>query len=187
MKNTRKLIPFLLAAVMLIVCAGCGQLSPKGSSGGTTPTPAPIPDSTPAPDPTPVPDPTPGENENEQEESTMEKLKMEINGNTLMATFADNSSAEALKEILKSGPLTVTVDDYGGFEKVGSLGHTLPSSDTQITTVPGDVILYNGDQLTIHYGRNSWSYTRLAKIDDVTDLQTKLGTGTQTVVLSLAQ
>ncbi len=117
----------------------------------------------------------------------MEKLKIEINGSTLMATFADNSSAEALKEILKSGSLTVTVDDYGGFEKVGSLGHTLPSSDTQITTVPGDVILYNGDQLTIHYGNNSWSYTRLAKIDDVTDLQTKLGTGTQSVVLSLAQ
>ncbi len=117
----------------------------------------------------------------------MEKLKIEINGNTLMATFAENSSAEALKEILKSGSLTVTVDDYGGFEKVGSLGHTLPSSDTQITTVPGDVILYNGNQLTIHYGNNSWSYTRLAKIDDVTDLQTKLGTGTQTVVLSLAQ
>ncbi len=78
------------------------------------------------------------------------------------------------------------MDDYGGFEKVGLLGHTLPSSDTQITTVPGDVILYNGNQLTIHYGNNSWSYTRLAKIDDVTDLQTKLGTGTQTVVLSLA-
>ncbi len=151
-----------------------------GSGGGTTPTPAPIPD------PTPVPDPTPGENENEQEEPTVEKLKIEINGNTLMATFADNSSAEALKGILKSGPLTVTVDDYGGFEKVGSLGHTLPRNDTQLTTVPGDVILYNGNQLTIHYGRNSWSYTRLAKIDDVTNLQAKLGTGTQTVTLSLA-
>lgn len=155
---------------------GTDEGNPGGPGGGTTPAPAP------APDPTPVP----GGNENEQEKPTMEKLKVEIHGNTLMATFADNSSAEALKEILKTGPLTVTVDDYGGFEKVGSLGHTLPSSDTQITTVPGDVILYNGNQLTIHYGNNSWSYTRLAKIDDVTDLQTKLGTGTQTVTLSLA-
>ncbi len=150
--------------------------TPGGSGSGITPAPAPAPD----------PAPAPGGNEDKQEESTVEKLKIEINGNTLFATFADNSSAEALKTILKSGPLTVTVSDYGGFEKVGPLGHTLPTNDTQIATAPGDVILYAGNQLTIHFGSNSWSYTRLAKIDDVTDLQAKLGTGTQTLTLSLS-
>lgn len=147
---------------------GTDEETPGGSSGGTTSTPNPMPD------------------ENEQEEPTVEKLKLEINGNTLLATFADNSSAEALKTLLRNGPLTVTVSDYGSFEKVGPLGRTLPKNDAQITTVPGDVILYAGNQLTIHYGSNSWSYTRLAKIDDVTSLQTKLGTGTQTVTLSLS-
>jgi hypothetical protein len=81
--------------------------------------------------------------------------------------------------------LTVEMDDYGGFEKVGSLGATLTRNDTQITTQPGDVILYQGNQITIYYGTNTWSFTRLARIDDSTDLQEKLGDGTVSVTFSL--
>ena len=61
--------------------------------------------------------------------------------------------------------------DYGGFEKVGALGTELTRNDRQITTQPGDVILYQGNQITIYYGTNSWSFTRLATIDDPTDLE----------------
>ena len=77
------------------------------------------------------------------------------------------------------------MEDYGGFEKVGPLGTTLTRNDESITTQPGDVILYQGNQITIYYGTNTWSFTRLATIDDPTDLQARLGEGTVSVTFSL--
>ena len=103
----------------------------------------------------------------------------------LLATFEDNPSAEEFRDLLAQGPVTVEMDDYGGFEKVGPLGTTLTRSDEQITTQPGDVILYQGNQITIYYGTNTWSFTRLARIDDPTDLREKLGDGTVSVTFSL--
>lgn len=113
-------------------------------------------------------------------------LKITVGDYELLATFEDNPSARVFQELLAQGPLTVSMEDYGGFEKVGPLGTTLTRSDTSITTEPGDVILYQGNQITIHYGTNSWTFTRLAKIDDPTDLQAKLGEGTVQVTFSLA-
>lgn len=113
-------------------------------------------------------------------------LKITVGDQELLATFADNSSAEEFRDLLAQGPVTISMDDYGGFEKVGSLGTTLTRNDTRITTQPGDVILYQGNQITIYYGTNTWNFTRLAKINDSTDLQAKLGTGTVQVTFSLA-
>ncbi len=112
-------------------------------------------------------------------------LKIAVGQYELWAAFEDNSSAEEFQELLSQGPLTITMEDYGGFEKVGPLGTTLTRNDTQITTAPGDVILYQGNQITIYYGVNSWNFTRLAKIDDPSGLQEKLGDGTVTVTFSL--
>ncbi len=103
----------------------------------------------------------------------------------LSATFADNSSAEEFRELLAQGPVTVEMEDYGGFEKVGPLGTTLTRNDEQITTQPGDVILYQGNQITIYYDTNTWSFTRLARIDDPAGLREKLGGGAVTVTFSL--
>ena len=82
----------------------------------------------------------------------------------LTATLTDNSSALAFYELLEKGPLTVDMHDYGSFEKVGLLGTRLPRNDTQITTVAGDIILYQGNQITIYYDTNSWNFTRLGKV-----------------------
>ena len=123
------------------------------------------------------------DNSSSQEEPM---LKITVGDQELLATFADNSSAEAFRDLLAQGPVTISMDDYGGFEKVGSLGTTLTRNDTRITTQPGDVILYQGNQITIYYGTNTWNFTRLAKINDSTDLQTKMGTGTVQVTFSLA-
>ena len=123
------------------------------------------------------------DNSSSQEEPM---LKITVGDQELLATFADNSSAEAFRDLLAQGPVTISMDDYGGFEKVGSLGTTLTRNDTRITTQPGDVILYQGNQITIYYGTNTWNFTRLAKINDSTDLQAKLGTGTVQVTFSLA-
>ena len=102
----------------------------------------------------------------------------------LTATLADNSSARAFYELLRHAPLTIKMNDYGNFEKVGPLGTSLPRNDTQITTSAGDIILYQGNQITIYYDTNSWSFTSLGKVDGVTQAELKkiLGKGDVTAV-----
>lgn len=117
-----------------------------------------------------------------QEEPT---LTITFGDHVLSATFADNSSAAEFQALLAQGPLTIEMEDYGGFEKVGPLGTSLTRNDAQITTEPGDIILYQGNQITVYYGTNTWSFTRLARIDDPTDLQEKLGDGTVSITFSL--
>ena len=96
------------------------------------------------------------------------KISIQITSNSgshkLTATLVDNSSATAFYELLKKGPLTVDMHDYGSFEKVGPLGTSLPRNDEQITTTAGDIILYQGNQITIYYDTNSWNFTRLGKV-----------------------
>ena len=110
-------------------------------------------------------------------------LVIEAGGRTFYADLEDNSSAEAFRDKLDSEALEVDLHDYGNFEKVGPLPFALPTNDEQITTEPGDVILYQGDQITIYYDVNTWSFTRLAKIDNVTkeELLETLGNGDVTV------
>ena len=112
-------------------------------------------------------------------------LTIAFGDQVLSATFADNSSAAEFQALLAQGPLTIEMEDYGGFEKVGPLGTSLTRNDAQITTEPGDVILYQGNQITVYYGVNTWSFTRLARIDDPTDLREKLGDGTVSITFSL--
>ena len=111
------------------------------------------------------------------------QLIIEANGHTFYADFEDNPSAEALCEKLSSEPLELSLHDYGGFEKVGDLPWELPRSDESITTESGDIILYQGDQITIYYDQNTWDFTRLAKIGGVSteDLLEVLGSGDVTV------
>lgn len=125
----------------------------------------------------------------QEEEETMESdcFYITAGGTTFAADFADNSSAQALQALLEQGNLTLTMSDYGDFEKVGSLGTQLPRNDEQITTGPGDVILYQGSSITIYYDTNTWNFTRLGKIRNVTreDLLAALGEGDVEVTFSL--
>ena len=119
------------------------------------------------------------------------KLNIQIdNGtskHTLTATLYDNSSSRTLVDLLQKGSVTIDMHDYGNFEKVGSLPSSLPRNDTQITTEPGDIILYQGNQITIYYDTNSWNFTLLGKIDGITKAELKkiLGKGNVTAVLSI--
>ncbi len=110
-------------------------------------------------------------------------LAIEVNGKTFYATLADNSSAQALTEKLSAGAIEIEMHDYGSFEKVGALPWSLPTNDGDVTTEPGDVILYQGNQITVYYDRNTWDFTRLAKIENVTreDLISAFGDGDATV------
>lgn len=132
--------------------------------------------------------PEEGESENEnQENMETSTIKLKVGGKTFTATLVDNSSTCALKALLAEGDLTIEMEDYARMEKVGPIGTTLPRNDEQISTVPGDLILYQGRYFVIYYGRNSYSLTRLGKIDNVSESELKaaLGDGDVTVTLAL--
>ena len=116
------------------------------------------------------------------------KLYITANGETRTATLADNAATEALRSILSGGPVTISMHDYGGWEKVGDLPQSLPTSNRQLTAQPGDIMLYQGYQMVIFYGNNSWSYTSLGRIDGATaaNIRSWLGSGSVDVELSLS-
>ena len=103
------------------------------------------------------------------------------------AGFEDNGSAKEFTGKLRSGPITVSMSDYGGFEKVGELPWSIQRNDARITTDPGDVILYQGDKITVYYGENTWEFTKLAHIENITaqSLLDAFGDGDVTVTFSL--
>ena len=115
------------------------------------------------------------------------KMIVNVNGTEFKATLENNSAAETLVSMIESNPLELDLRDYGGFEKVGALGFSLPSSNRQITTRSGDIVLYQGNQIVMFYGSNAWSYTRLGHIDDLNGWEEALGNGDAEVVLSLEE
>ena len=137
--------------------------------------------------------PIPAEQEEKQEEqkqpeSTSMTMNITAGGKTITATLADNATAKALAEKLKSGSVTVEMK-ANGFEHYGPLGFSLERHDEQISAVSGDIMLYNGNNICVFYGNNSWSYTPLGKVDGKTadELKAFFGTGTISVTYSLKQ
>ena len=114
------------------------------------------------------------------------KMNISVNGHTLNANFADTKAAKELYELIKNEPLTLTLNEYGSFEKVGKLPQSFTKNDEQINAQPGDILLYQGNQMTIFYGENSWSYTRLGKIENITaeEIAEIFGDGDITVTIS---
>ena len=115
------------------------------------------------------------------------KMNIAVNDSSFTATLAENAAVDALVDWMEEGPITLELSDYAGFEKVGPLGRSLPASDSQTTTQAGDIVLYQSNQIVLFYGSNSWSYTRLGSIDDLTGWEDALGSGDVTVTLSLAE
>lgn len=124
-------------------------------------------------DPTPSTENVLGKTNEYKEDETMQDnlLYITANGVTFTAKFENSPAAEEFKKKLVKNDLTITMHDYGNFEKVGELGFALQRNDSKITTVPGDVILYNGNYITIYYDTNSWTFTKLGKIENVTKIK----------------
>ena len=115
------------------------------------------------------------------------KLYIKIDNKILTVALQNNSSVNELVEKLKQEDITMEMSDYANFEKVGSIGFSLPRNDKNITTMPGDIILYQGNQITIYYDTNTWNFTKLGKIENITQKELKeiLGNGDVTVTFSL--
>lgn len=117
-----------------------------------------------------------------------DKFYVTIAGETRQVTPVDNAATRALMERLGNGDIEVTLNSSGGFEIWGPLGFSLPTANEQVNAQPGDIVLYNGSNICMFYGTNSWSYTRLGHFDDMTaeELATflKAGQSNISVVLS---
>ncbi len=111
-----------------------------------------------------------------------------IDGQTQRVTLVDNAATRELVNRLQSGDITVTLDTNGGFEIWGPLGFSLPTSNEQITAQPGDVILYAGSNICIYSGTNSWSFTRLGHIDELSgsELSSFLHVGQDNISVKLS-
>ena len=124
----------------------------------------------------------------EETESTSEmKMNVQIGNKSFTATLEDNAATRELVEMMKEAPVSINMNDYGSFEKVGPLGRSLTTDNHQITTTAGDIVLYNGNQIVMFYGSNSWSYTKIGRINDLTGWKEALGSGSITAVFSLAE
>ena len=123
----------------------------------------------------------------EQEEIiVMDELLLSVGDKSLSVEWEDNESVDALKDLAGS-EIKINMAMYGGFEQVGSIGTSLPRNDSQMTTSPGDIVLYSGNQIVIFYGSNSWAYTRLGKITGLNEkeLDDTFGNGDVTIGLSV--
>ena len=86
-------------------------------------------------------------------------VKLRINDDVFDVKLENNSATQELIKKLEKGNVTVNATEYGGFEKVGELGFSLPTNDENMDTNPGDIVLYQGDKISLFYGSHSWSYT----------------------------
>jgi len=115
------------------------------------------------------------------------EIYITVNNNILIVVLDENKTTQALINELKKRDITITAKEYGGFEKVGDLGFTLPTNDKEINGRPGDLLLYQGNKLSLFYGNNKYSYTKIGTVLDAEkdDLVRILGTGVVTITLSL--
>ena len=120
------------------------------------------------------------------DDSMDDSVKVKINDEVFDVKLENNSATQELVKELKKGNVTVNASEYGGFEKVGELGFSLPTSDENIGTNPGDIVLYQGDKISLFYGSHSWSYTKLGKIDNVDSNKLKEVLGSGNVILEFS-
>ena len=120
-------------------------------------------------------------------QTTMDKMYITIGGQTQSATLVDNEATRELVATLQNAPITMTLND-NNFEIWGSLGRSLATNNEQMTAQPGDIVLYNGSNICIFYASNSWSYTRIGKIDGLSEseLRTFLKAGESNISVTLS-
>ena len=124
-----------------------------------------------------------------EETSNMNEIYIKVNNQILEVELEENSATKELIEKLQSKEIVIEAREYGGFEKVGDLGFTLPKEDTNIKTEAGDIVLYQGNQISLFYNSNSWSYTKLGKIKNISsnELKNILGNGDVTLTFTLSK
>lgn len=113
------------------------------------------------------------------------RIKIKVNSQTFTATLLDNNSAKAFREML---PLIIAMIELNGNEKYYDLPNALPTNSSNPATIKnGDLMLYGSKTLVLFYKTfsTSYSYTKLGRIDDITGLESALGSGNVTITFEL--
>lgn len=126
------------------------------------------------------------ENKSTMETSTPEvsmenEIKIIIGSTAFIATLDDNRTAEIFKSML---PLTLDMNDLNSNEKYGNLSKSLPTAASNPKKIEnGDLMLYGSKTIVIFYKSfpTSYSYTRLGKIKNASELQKALGDSNITI------
>ena len=172
----KKLLTFVLSLLLICSLLGCSKNDVNSIKSNNSATEEPS-ITTPSKDAT--------QETSESDEIMNKTLVLKIDNTEVDVFWAENASVTVLKELAKDG-LTINMSKYSSFEQVGSLGATIPSNDTRITTTAGDIVLYSSNQIVIFYDSNTWAYTKLGHINlsksELTDL---LGDEDVTITLSL--
>ena len=113
-----------------------------------------------------------------KQEEVIKQILISINNRDLIVNLEKNTSAEELYKKLKDNHVTIEAEDYGNFE--------LPKNDTFFTTKPGDLVLYEGNKITLYYDTNSYKFTKLGHVINFEgmDLKDFLGEGPVKMILS---
>ena len=118
------------------------------------------------------------ENVSTQEtEAVTTKIKITVNGNVFDATLDDNPSTRAL---IEKFPLEVTMNELNGNEKYYKFKETFPSADERVGKIStGDIMLYDSSYVVLFYKDFStgYSYTRLGRVLNISELAKTLGDG----------
>lgn len=119
------------------------------------------------------------------EDMTEQRLTMTIDGTAVDVQWEDNDTVAELSAYAQNDPLIVNASVYGGFEQVGRLPQSLSRNDVQMTTQPGDIVLYSGNQLAVFFGSNSWSYTKLGRIEKLSTAELAVLMNKDSAVIAL--
>ncbi len=115
------------------------------------------------------------------------QIRLTVNGVPIAVQWERNEAVDALGALVSQGDVTVQTRRYGGFEQVGALPTRLPDADATLTAAPGDIMLYASDQIVLFFGSNTWEYTRLGRIEAMTDVQLAELLGAEGAVLVLTE
>lgn len=112
-------------------------------------------------------------------------MKLLIDNVEVEVEWENNESIKQISRIASSSDIIVNTHRYGGFEQVGEIGQNIVSNNVQMTTEPGDIVLYSGNSIVIFFGSNSWSYTKLGKIKnkDLNELKQLLDKSNATIMI----
>ena len=123
MENRKKLGALLLLGALLFSLSAC---SASGSTSSEKTAPPPAQTAAAAPDK--------GSSTQVQEGNT---FYVKAGSQVFPAVFADNTSAQALKKLLEKGTITLSLADYGHFEKVGPWAPSCPGTIRKSPRNPG--------------------------------------------------
>lgn len=105
------------------------------------------------------------------------KMKITIGSRSFTATLYDNPTVTAFKAML---PLTLDMSDLNGNEKFFHFSTNLPTDASNPGTIQaGDLMLWNANSLVLFYKTfpTFYSYTKLGRIENPSELSSAVGSG----------